>query len=246
MNDSARGRVLVCFAVPDESRLFTQGLENRRVVRGDGRHPLPTVFGHIGSRSVVVAHTGIGDSAKAREHVERRLAETIPSPEVVISAGYAGALHPKLLVGDLILGENHSSPTLLEKARPSLTADGILTGVLLTEPAAAETASHKRALYDATGALAVDMETAWIAQACATAGVPMLSLRVISDASDQDFPVPGRVLYDAVRQRPRYLALPAWLAMHPAQIAPFVRFVRGLGPARQRLTRALQTMLAHL
>ena len=76
--------------------------------------------------------------------------------------------------------------------------------------------------------------------------MPLLSLRVISDAAGQSFPVPNAVLFDAVRQRPRYVALPAWLLLHPWRIAPFVRFVRGLGPARARLGRALDQLLAYL
>ena len=66
----------------------------------------------------------------------------------------------------------------------------------------------------------------------------------VSDAANQDFPVPAGVLYDAARQRPRYVALPLWLAVHPGRIVSFARFVRGLAPARERLTRALRTVLA--
>ena len=90
------------------------------------------------------------------------------------------------------------------------------------------------------------METAWIAEACVRAGVPLLALRVVSDAAGQSFPVPNAVLFDAVRQRPRYVALPMWLLLHPWRIAAFVRFVRGLGPARTRLGRALGRLLTQL
>ena len=246
MSDATVPRtVMVCFAVPDESRLFRAELRNRRVWR-DGSHPLPTVRGELAGAPVVVVHTGVGDSRVAREHVARLLAETMPPVRAVVSAGYAGALHPSLAVGDLVLGVNHSSPMLLDRTRECLAGESIRPVRLHTAPAAVETAGAKAALHRSSGAFAVDMETAWIAGACAAAGLPMLSLRVISDAADQDFPVPGRVLYDAVRQRPRYLALPAWLALHPGRIAPFARFVRGLGPARERLTRALRTVLARL
>ncbi len=244
MNDgNGQGAALVCFAMPDESRLFTAQLERRRTVRGDRRHPLPTVLGELRGRPITVVHTGVGDSAAAREHLARTLANEASPPRLVISAGYAGALGPDLAVGDLVLGENFSSPALQREALPRLVNERVRLGVLLTESATIESAAAKHALHTATGALAVDMETAWIAAACAASAVPLLSLRVISDAADQDFPVPGRVLYDAVRQRPRLLALPAWLAMHPRQIAPFARFVLGLGPARERLTRALQIVL---
>ncbi len=245
MNDApATGTVVVCFAVPDESRLFTRGLDRREVVRG--RYPLPTIFGELDGRRVAVVHTGIGDSPGAREHLALRFARLDPPPRVVVSAGYAGALQPGLVVSDLILGENHSTPELAAKARACLANERLHTGRLVTALLAVESAAAKTGLHAATGALAVDMETAWIAGACGAAGLPLLSLRVISDAADQDFPVPGRVLYDAVRQRPRYLALPAWLAFHPGRIAPFARFVRGLGPARRRLTDALRIVLAGL
>ena len=111
----------------------------------------------------------------------------------------------------------------------------------------AATAAAKSALAAETGALAVDMETAWIAGSARRRGVPMLSLRVISDAAGQDFPVPGGILFDAVRQRPRYVALPAWLLAHPgAGSRRSWAFVRGLGPARERLTRALRLLVTHL
>ena len=213
------GGVMVCFAVPDESRLLTVA-------------PPVTVF-----------HTGVGDTPAGRERLAHRLAAA-GTPRLVISAGYAGGLSPALAVGDLVLGANHSSPALLARARDALAGERVHVGTLLTVPAAVEHAGDKAAFYGDTGAIAVDMETAWIADHCTAAGLPLLSLRVVSDAAGDDFPVPGRVLYDAVRQRPRYLALPAWLALHPGHIRPFVRFVRGLGPARERLALALHRVLA--
>ena len=243
---AAPGTVLVCFAVPDESRLFRAMLAKRRVVHGAGRHPLPTVYGELAGCPLTVVHTGVGDSPMARAYVARALTEAVPPACAVVSAGYAGALHADLAVGDVILGANHSSAALVSRACGRLEDLSVRAVDLVTVPEAVEDAAGKKALHGTSGASAVDMETAWIAAACAAAGLPLLSLRVISDAADQDFPVPGRVLYDAVRQRPRYLALPAWLALHPGRIVPFVRFVRGLGPARARLTRALGIVVARL
>ena len=223
MNSRMPRPVLVTFALPDESRAF---------VAASDRGP------------VVTWHTGVGDSPDAR----RRLGDLLDAdePRLVISAGYAGALRPDLRVGDLVLAENVSDPGLLAAARGLLADEPCHVGALLTQPNAAETAAAKSALHAATGALAVDMETAWIAGACARAGVPLLSLRVVSDAAGQSFPVPNAVLFDAVRQRPRYIALPVWLLLHPWRIRAFVGFVRGLGPARTRLGQALRLLLAHL
>ena len=56
--------------------------------------------------------------------------------------------------------------------------------------------------------------------------------------------MPVRILFDARRQRPRYVALPVWLLCHPGRIGAFVRFVRGVGVAQRRLTVALKKLLA--
>ncbi len=245
MSSTPSRAVAVCFAVPDESQLLRAALDKRRAAP-TGRRSLPTVYGELAGVPVAVIHTGVGDTRAGREHVARALAEAIPPVRVVVGAGYAGGLHPGLAVGNLVLGVNRSTPTLLRDARGWLSAENPRAGGLHTARATVETAGEKAVLHQSTGALAVDMESAWVAEVCAAARLPLLSLRVISDAASQDFPVPGRVLYDTASQRPRYVALPLWLATHPGRIAPFREFVRGLGPARERLTRALRTVIARL
>ena len=215
--------VVVTFALPDESRAFTN-----------------TPAGS----SVTLIHTGVGDSPAGRENLRAALDRIRPC--CVVSAGYAGGLQPAVSIGDLILAENFSSPALLDLALCTLADYPPRVGTLLTQTTIAETAAEKTALGLATGALAVDMETAWIASVCLDAGISLLSLRVVSDAAAQSFPVPGHILFDAVRQRPRLVALPLWLLAHPARIAPFVAFVRGLGPARARLAWALRRLLSAL
>lgn len=244
MNDQKAG--VVTFALPAESRPFVKTLAAEAPILPRGRAPrLPTHVGHHGERDLTVVHTGVGDSSDGRGRL-RAVLGAADGARWVISAGYAGGLAPDLRVGDLVLGRNHSDTGLLNVARLLLENERPHVGTLLTRGAALETAADKAALHAATGALAVDMETSWIAGVCAEFGVPLLSLRVVSDASTQSFPVPGRILFDAARQRPRYLALPLWLLAHPGRIAPFAAFVRGLGPARVRLTRAVCHLIAHL
>ncbi len=248
MNSSpAAGGVVVTFALPDESRAFTARLLDRRIAP-PSRH-LPLVLGTCGGRQVAVVHTGVGDSAAGRQRLEFALGGAggiSEKPVLLICSGYAGALQAGLQVGDIILGQNISDPGVADHAAQLLTGWRWHSGELTTQPRVAETPSEKAALAAATGAFAVDMESGWIASACAGAGVPMLSLRVISDAASQAFPAPGDVLFDVARQRPRYLALPLWLLAHPRRIGPFIRFVRGLAPAQAYLARALEHLLAHL
>ena len=239
--------IALTFALPDESRAFVAGLENR-VALGTGDGLLPVVLGRCAGQEVVVIHTGVGEVPVYRARLAQFLAvgQQGVKPRLLISSGYAGGLQAGKEVGHLILGANVSQPELLAKTRGLLAARIVHTGTLTTHSAAVETVSAKQALGAETGAIAVDMETAWIAAVCAGAEVPMLSLRVISDAVDQDFPVPGGVFFDARRQRPRYFFLPSWLAAHPRRIGPFVRFVKGLGPARAGLTEALRTIVAKI
>ncbi len=244
MNNRATG--IVTFALPNESRPFVEALGTETSTFHRGQAPLlPTHVGRYGERPVAVVHTGVGETPEGRQRLQTMLG-TADGACWVISAGYAGGLSPNVRVGDLILGKNHSDPGLLNAARLLLENERPHVGTLLTHETALETAAEKSALHAATGALAVDMETAWIAEACAAGGVPLLSLRVISDAAAQTFPVPGHILFDAARQRPRYLVLPLWLLAHPARIGPFTTFVRALPAARTRLTRALGRLLPHL
>jgi adenosylhomocysteine nucleosidase len=243
------GCVVVTFALPDESRAFAKRLRNRLTLASPAARHLPIVRGEIGSCRVALVHTGVGADAGCRARLDFALqgaGGTLDRPLLLIGSGYAGALQPGLAVGDLILGRNFSDPALATETARLLSGRHCQPGTLTTQPRVAETAAAKTALAAATGALAVDMETGWIAAACARAGVPMLSLRVISDAADQGFPAPEEVLFDLARQRPRYVALPLWLLRHPARIPAFARFVRGLAPAQENLAGALEHLLSHL
>lgn len=228
-------RAVVTFALPDEGRDFVQLLTNRT----RGRGPLAAIRGELAGCEVSVAFTGVGAGEDGLCRLEAALA---PRPDYLIASGFAGALRAGWAVGELVIGENHSDAGLAQTARRALP--GAHAGKLTTQPLLAGTVEEKARLGAATGADAVDMETAWIAAACAGAGAPMLALRVISDAAGQAFPAPGEVLFDVRRQRPRYVRLPLWLLAHPRQIGPFARFVRGLGPARRRLAEALRAVIA--
>jgi adenosylhomocysteine nucleosidase len=102
-----------------------------------------------------------------------------------------------------------------------------------------ETPQAKAEFAKATGAVAVDMETATIAEQCRERGVPLLSIRVISDTARQELPVPFSVCFDVEKERPRVGALLAFLLRHPSRIRAFIRFVRTVGRARRLLSGAL-------
>ena len=233
--------IAVTFALPQESRDFRHALRHATAV---GAASPPWLLGNIGLEEVLVAHTGVGPAAAA-ENIAALLA--VHHPRMLISTGFAGGLDPRLAAGDLLLAENFSAPALVAQSRALLADDARAHfGALTSQPRAAETVAEKSALFATTGALGVDMETAAIAAACARAGVPLLAVRAISDPARAPLPVPFAEWFDLAAQRPRPLTLVRYLAHHRVQISPFIRFLRGLPPARHAFTRFVCRFIAKL
>lgn len=211
--------IAVTFALPSESRDFLRLLGNQK-------------------RKVTVLHTGVGEKS-CRERIGPFL-ETQPF-DLLISSGFAGAVDPSLGVGDLLLADNFSHPDALARA------DGILVARvarLVTADRVIESAADREQLARASAAVAVDMETEWIAQACARKKIPMLSLRAISDSAAAPFPAPPAILFDLARQRTNPGKLSRYLLRHPAAVVRLLRFARQVGVARANLAGALYELLA--
>ena len=232
--------IAVTFALPQESQDFRHALRHATAV---GAAPAkPFLLGNIGLEEVLVGHTGVGPAAAA-ENIAALLA--YDRPRLLISTGFAGGLDPRLATGDLLVATNFSAPALVAQSRALLAGDPrAFFGALTSQPHTAETVAEKSTLAASTGALAVDMETASVAAACARAGVPLLAVRAISDSALEPLPVPFAEWFDLAAQRPRPLALVRYLADHPAQISPFASFVRSLTPARQAFTRFVSAFIA--
>ncbi len=226
--------IVIAFALPEESRDLVAALEHP--VRS-GSKALPVIRGTYAGRLVTVFHTGIG-AASARERL-RGFWEQYEGalPQAAIGTGFAGGLDPALAPGALILAENY--PDCLAAARSRLGAERVSVGMLASASAVLETPEAKATHALQTGAIAVDMETATVAAFFREKGVPFLGLRAISDAVGDPLPVPSSVWFDGRTQRPRPLALVAFLLWHPGRIAPFARFVGNVNRARRTLTAAL-------
>jgi nucleoside phosphorylase len=106
--------------------------------------------------------------------------------ETLASFGVAGALDPRLNPGDLVV------------ATAAIDEDGTryaaeprefgIRGTILTHPRPVASAEEKRRLFAATGALAVDMETAAVAAAARRAGRSFVAVRAICDAAARALP----------------------------------------------------------
>lgn len=145
-------------------------------------------------KSVVFCQTGVGMNP-AHEGIEKLLAHFQPS--LVLSAGYAGAAHPELKTGDLVIANEIRSEAndrfqTDQKNREvieSLIREKQIPyriGPLLTVWKMAKKEDKEKA--GQSGALAVDMETAAIAAVAAKKAVSLLSLRAIFDTLDEELP----------------------------------------------------------
>jgi len=240
--------IAVTFALPAESREFLRSLTNKS--RAD-RNGVRTVRGKIDDRTIEVLHTGVGERV-CRQRVGKFLSATgrirpgdhDQNFDYLISAGFAGALNDELQLGDLLLAKNFSTLRLEENF--SLSTLPIHIADLLTVPALIDSSEERNKLALTSGAVAVDMETEFIARGCAAHAIPVLSLRVISDTPRELFPAPANVLFDIERQQTRMLKLATHLLAHPTSVPRLVQFARRIARARKTLANALIALIDKL
>lgn len=229
--------IAITFALPAESSDFIGLLENPA---RNSREGVESIRGRLHGKSVAVVHTGVGREACC-ERMEVLLRRE--RFEYLISAGFAGALEKELRIGNVLVSENYSSPQLLRSPQFDLAEEGILLGKLLTVSGVIESNGERERLAAETGAAAVDMETEFIAEACADQQLPMLSLRAISDTPSEPFPAPAHVLFDLEKQQTDFTRLALYLVRNPSAFARLNAFRKRVAMARNALTRTLDAIL---
>lgn len=127
----------------------------------------------------VVVCGGIGAEA-ARRAAEATI--ELYSPDVIYSAGFAGALDPKLKVGDVLL------PRRLVNAGDGSSFEMEIGGGVLVSFGAVAGKDQKKKLRESFSADAVDMEAAAVARAAQLRGVRFGVVKVISDEFDFELP----------------------------------------------------------
>ncbi len=146
-------------------------------------------------KNIVLVRSGVG-KLRARDTVLQVIDHF--QPEVLISIGYAGAVQPELNIGDLVIadvileakgeGEYFPDPNWLGRARGISCHDGVkaFVGGLLTVDGVIHDPASKQELGERYSVQAVEMETSAIAGVAEERGLPLLSLRAISDRLDQE------------------------------------------------------------
>jgi hypothetical protein len=148
-------------------------------------------------------------------------------------------------VNALLVAKNFSTMDL-KHALSSLPKVSIRGANMLTVPALINSTEERKRIARESGASAVDMETEFIARACAAQGIPLLALRVITDTPTQPFPAPPSVLFDIQQQRTQLAVLAKFFLAHPTRMPGLVQFARRIARARNILANALVAIVNKL
>lgn len=228
MSEAAAPGLGIVVALPAEARCL--GLRARRT----GLFRL--------TDAVDVALCGMGAEAAARA------AATLSArgAGALLSYGTAGALAPGVPPGQLLLparvltpeGHTHSVDpgwhqalgALLRSARP-------MPDSLLSVAAPVVSVAAKARLRAGSGAGAVDMESAAVAEVAGREGLPFAVLRTVVDAAEHT--LPGAALAATAADGSVAIGrLLSGLGREPAQIAALLRLMLSFAAARRALQRA--------
>jgi len=203
-------QTIVCFAVKEEARPF------QKLVAGRS--------------DVDVLLTGMGE-----RQAERALRALLANgrPELVVSSGFAGGLRPELIAGAVLFAVE-GQPKLQE----ALSAAGARSGRFHSIKKVADTAAQKQALWQATRADAVEMESQIICAVCAERNVPSAVVRVVLDTANEDLPLDFNQFLGADEQL-HYGKLVLSLVKSPGKL-------RALWQLRKQSTAAAEQLAAVL
>jgi len=214
--------------------------------------------GRVNGTPVTLIKTGVG-IRRARDTAGRALG-ALDDINLVVITGVAGALHNELVVGNVVLAdrlitrqeESFHPDQILEVPRQpfqtfasALEASGIRysVGGMLTSRRAIATIADKRLAAAQSGAVAVDMESAAIADEAQRRGMPFVCLRTILDAAGDE--LMGAALADE-NGRVRPLAAAKAMVTNPAMLIGAARLVRDLRRSTRVLAAVMEAVLGRV
>ena len=206
---------LVCFAVKEEAKFFL---------------PRPARAGSLQGWI-----TGIGRK-NAAESIREAVAAV--QPERVLTCGFAGGLNPSLALGTVLFDYDYDAAVA-----EALTELGARPAKFYCSKRAAITVAEKRALWESSGADAVEMESYVIRNLCREWKIPSATIRVISDTAHDDLPLDFNVLMTS-DDRIHYGKLAMALLASPRKIPQLMAFQRQTVTAARELGRVLSELFS--
>ncbi len=229
--------LLVCFAVKEEMKFFRDPSDGIPVrVKGAGRR---NASGKISDPSRETGGTQIWVTGIGRRNAADNIREALTKvrPERVITAGFAGGLNPALKLATVIYEEDFDAGFGRE-----LDKLGAVPARFYCHRRVAITAAEKRALWQQSGADAVEMESSVIRTICREFKIPSATVRVISDDARQDLPLDFNALMTS-EDRINYLKLLWTVFSRPSRIFKLIEFQHQTLDAARRLGAVLEDLL---
>jgi hypothetical protein len=201
--------------------------------------------------TIFAATVGLGEAAAPM----LKSLMTQHQPGAVLSLGFAGALVPHVPTGMLVVCDRFVTRDPAHPPAITAAADAVrkvartiggCVGGLLTAPAPLLMPATKEAAGAESGAMVVDMEGYWMAQAAADSGVPLTAIRVVLDAMTHQLPqLVADIIADGGKREWHHTAMA--LALNPfllARLAPLAHRSWRAQRAMHQAVRALAPMLA--
>jgi len=167
----------------------------------------------------------------------------------LVSWGLAGGLDPRLRAGTICLPSvvvSRDGATFATDVhwREILAAAisrhlRVVSGKLLTSAVAIEDVAAKAAAFAETGAVAVDMESAGVAQIAASKRLPFVAVRAIVDTAGDT--LPRAVMAAGTEGRVRLARLLFGIVRSPREIAPVMRLAQRYRAAIRALGAVART-----
>lgn len=245
--DDAPCEVLVIFALSVESGGLVDLLENATTTKAA---TFVEHSGRLDGRRVIVVNSGVGRKAA---QLAARDAIRLYRPAWVISAGFAGGLVDAVRRGHMVLATHVIDPagTTMEIGmnvdQATLDAnDRLHAGILVTVDEILATEEAKRAAGTAHEAIACDMETSAVAQVCAEEKVRLLSVRIVSDAVDDQLPPEVATLVSQKSWAGKIGAATGALLKRPSSALDMWQLREEALKATDRLAKFLRSMIQQL
>lgn len=229
------GRVAVDVAFVCAMPLEMDPLARRLGLREAGRpSPARLWFGGLGERVVAGVVTGMGP-ALARAGVAG-LFEAV-EPDRVGVVGVTGALGEDAPIGGVVSVSVVIDGATGRRYRPDQPVGGGPAGALWTSAEVVTDPAHMDRLRG-LGVVALDMETAAVAEACERRGVPWSVFRAVSDRAD-DGSVDEYVLHlSGPDGTPDPHAIARYLDEHPERRAAVTGLIEGVAVAAESAAAA--------
>ena len=179
--------------------------------------------------------TGMG-----RDNAERNVSSALDEikPRLVLTCGFAGGLNPRLKNAEVVFQADAGTDLHAKIEQAGATPVNFFCARRV-----AITTEEKLRLWRGTGLDAVEMESETIRELCQQRDIPSATIRVISDAADEDLPLDFNTLMSPA-QKIHYGKLSWALVRSPWKLAELLAFQQQTVDAAQALGKLLQKLSA--